>query len=666
MNASIKEEYAKLIRETQTESNAPGLTAGRRQELQNQIVELQNSEQAALSQLAVQKQQVLQQMTEAGPQPIPFGADSSQPKSLASNATVLPGGVTGMTSPQPFGTTPRSTSNATHAGRFTAATPDVALSQKIQSGSTAMTVANGVATGFVLTAVNRGSGATSGSVTVTDNLHPGLVFQSQSSDKRCSASGSTITCTTPSLGPNEATDFTIGVVVSSTAAASGTILKIDNVAAASTSGDADPSNNGSNPVTLTVYGPNVPSLFVENRIYVNGLTTHTNASAGDSIRFRFTLQNNSSSPANAATTPVVIHDQLDSRLTFVPNSVDPRTDRRCTAAGQAVTCTKSTALPVGIAGWDTFEIIIKPTNAAALTPYSSPIPNEVTVTAANLPEAAGGFGQTLINMLPGSISLSQYIVRADGTTLPNGPIRNNTDMTLRFYGGYNGFNASVLPPVLTMVLGPSFRFVPSSTNHGTDSRCVANGQTVTCTPIQGASLSPSFDIVVHVSDNTAQTQVVHASNRATATMPGIPPVNSDIAFDILPPGTPLTPYSGQLTVSAVDPTGYDWGVSVGFQSIIGNGVVSAKPIETRPPAPAGYSLISNEYEITLAPASVATGPFSVCITWTYSPLTAQDRMWAYEGDTPLGDITTPNGGTTNRRCGATNRLTRFVLVRPNP
>jgi hypothetical protein len=240
-------------------------------------------------------------------------------------------------------------------------------------------------------------------------------------------------------------------------------------------------------------------------------------------------------------------------------------------------------------------------------------------------------------------------------------------MTFRVSAGYDGFNASIPPPVLTDVLPPQLTFVPNSVDSHSDSRCVASGQTITCTYVPlNYGLNPFFDILVRASDAAAQTQIVHASNRVTATMPGIPAVSKDITFDILPPGTPLSPYSGGglLSMSVVDAAGTDWGVSVGFQSITGYGVVASNVVATRPPAPAGYSLVSNEYEIVLAPSSVATGPFWICIPWM--GLMPQDRMWAYDGTTPLGDVTDPNGSNASRRCGYANRLTRFVIARPNP
>jgi uncharacterized repeat protein (TIGR01451 family) len=413
--------------------------------------------------------------------------------------------------------------------------PDIALNQRIQNGGTAMTVVNGVATGFLLTAVNRG-GAASSAVTVKDTLHPGLVFQA-SGDPRCTASGATVTCTAPSLVPNASTDFRINVVIANSAAASGTILKITNVATASTSGDPEASNDISNPVTLTVMGPNIPLLFVQNRIWVNGLTEETYAQVGDPVRFHFVLQNISNPATTTAAAPVVIRDQLDSRLSFVPHDIDARTDARCTSSGQLVSCTRATALAVGFTAQDTFDIIVKPTNAAALTPYGSPITNEVTATAANLPEPSGGFGATRIKMLPATITLSLGIVRQDGAVLTTGSVRNNNTMVLRAFPGYNGFNASVPPPVVTDVLGSQFTFVPNSVDSRSDSRCLASGQTVTCTPLD-YGLHPYFDLVVRVSDSTAQTQVVHTTNRATASMPGLPSVSKDVAVDILPAGTP--------------------------------------------------------------------------------------------------------------------------------
>jgi hypothetical protein len=190
---------------------------------------------------------------------------------------------------------------------------------------------------------------------------------------------------------------------------------------------------------------------------------------------------------------------------------------------------------MGLTAADTFGIIVKPTMAAALTPYGSPITNEVTATAANLPEPAAGFGATRITMLPATISLSLGIVRQDGAVLTTGSVRNNNTMVLTASSGANGFNASVPPPVVTDVLGPQFTFVPNSVDPRTDRRCVASGQAVTCTRDSFNSALPgTFSFVVRVSDSMAASQVVHTTNRATASMPGLPSVSKEVALDILP------------------------------------------------------------------------------------------------------------------------------------
>jgi hypothetical protein len=62
MQASIQEEYAKLIGQAQADSKAPGLTPEKRKALQNQIAELQSGELAALKELSTQKNMALQQM----------------------------------------------------------------------------------------------------------------------------------------------------------------------------------------------------------------------------------------------------------------------------------------------------------------------------------------------------------------------------------------------------------------------------------------------------------------------------------------------------------------------------------------------------------------------------------------------------------------------------
>lgn len=129
-------------------------------------------------------------------------------------------------------------------GGGTVTPPDLTLTKSHAGNFTVGS--NGV---YSLTVTNAGFGSTTGAITVTDNLPPGLSFVSGTgAGWSCTASGQTVSCTNNGpLAPNFASTITLTVGVSGLA-----IPVVTNTASVSTAGDTNTANNSaSDPTTVS-------------------------------------------------------------------------------------------------------------------------------------------------------------------------------------------------------------------------------------------------------------------------------------------------------------------------------------------------------------------------------------------------------------------------------
>jgi hypothetical protein len=133
---------------------------------------------------------------------------------------------------------------------------------------------------FTLGVTNVGTGSTTGTITVTDNLATGLTFLSGSgAGFTCSAAGQLVSCTrTAVLTPGQSASITITVAVSATAGTS-----IVTTATVSTPGDSNLPNNTATVGPVTVGTP-APDLAITKA--VNGTIL-----AGGNATFTIGVQN---------------------------------------------------------------------------------------------------------------------------------------------------------------------------------------------------------------------------------------------------------------------------------------------------------------------------------------------------------------------------------------
>ena len=222
-----------------------------------------------------------------------------------------------------------------------------AYKEFVAGGSTtvSLTVANGETVRYRLTAINVGSGPTTGPITFTDTLHPALTFVPGGSDSRCGAVAQIVTCQSPGLlAPNQSVSFDFNVQVGSNAAPLGQSVQIDNAATGATPDDTDDVNDYSNLVVLTVDNPDTtppvvspPPNIVVNAILASG--THGNdANLPDSVAVANFI-NGGSATDNLDPNPIRL--PLDHVHCSNPSSiVDPHTPSTTTIFRVGTTCVR--------------------------------------------------------------------------------------------------------------------------------------------------------------------------------------------------------------------------------------------------------------------------------------------------------------------------------------
>ncbi len=182
---------------------------------------------------------------------------------------------------------------------------------------------------FTLAVTNVGNTPTTGALTITDNLPAGLSYISATGTGwSCSAAGSVVTCSNPTVvaAGAAAPPITLTVGVSSVAAPS-----VTNIASVTTPGDSFLGNNtASDPVTvITAIDAAISKIH-------SGTFT-----VGQNGVYSIRVTNAGSAPT---TGDLTVTDNLPAGLTFVSAS---GTGWTCSAAGAVVTCVNPVILPAG-------------------------------------------------------------------------------------------------------------------------------------------------------------------------------------------------------------------------------------------------------------------------------------------------------------------------------
>jgi uncharacterized repeat protein (TIGR01451 family) len=204
------------------------------------------------------------------------------------------------------------------------AVPDL----KITKTSSSPSFSVGTNASYSLVVQNVGQLATSGQVTVSDQLPTGLTFVSASGTGWTCNATSPVSCqrsdALSQTSPNNSYP-SISITFTPTAAAIGNVT---NTASVAGGGDVSPDNNSSS-VTNAVNG--VTDLTID-KAHTGDFTRGTNE------EYSLTVTNSGSGATNA---DVTISDVLPSGLTFVSGTGDGWNS--CTASGQTVSCVRPAA-----------------------------------------------------------------------------------------------------------------------------------------------------------------------------------------------------------------------------------------------------------------------------------------------------------------------------------
>jgi hypothetical protein len=295
---------------------------------------------------------------------------------------------------------------------------------------------------YTLTVNNVGTGASNGTITITDVLPVGLSFVSGSGNGwTCSANGQTVTCvsTTPIF-----VNGTNSVTVTVNPLTSGTV--VNN---ASVLGGGDVTQATSNDVTTTINPAPTPNLIINKSGPSTGIV-------GNTYNYTLTVNNTGTS---ATSGQIAVTDALPQGLSFVAGSGNGWT---CSASGQNVICTSSTAIFVN--GTVNIILTVNPTQ---------------TGTYVNIASVVGGGDNSSAN----SNSVTTVINPASAPSLSvtksgpsTGTVGVNYNYTLTVANiGTSATNGQI---TVTDVLPTGLNFVSAT---GSGWSCSAFGQTVNCT-----------------------------------------------------------------------------------------------------------------------------------------------------------------------------------------
>ncbi len=450
------------------------------------------------------------------------------------------------------------------------ATADLSLSKTHSGVFTAGN--NGV---YTLTVTNVGSAASSGAITVTDNLQSGLSFVSGGgAGWTFSVSGQTVTCTnfgSIASGASSSLNITVGV-------GNGVSGSVTNTAVVSNSGDSNSSNNTASDVTV-----------ISSSTDLTIVKTHVGSFiAGANGAFTLTVSNVG---ASASSGVITVTDTLPQGLSFVSAA---GSGWSFSVSGQTVSGASSASLGPGASS--SFNLTVSINGAA-----TGSVTNTATVSNSS-------DGNALNNTTSDTVTINGL---ADLTI--------SKTHTGNFTAGSNGaytvtvsnVGSSPSSGVITVTdnLPAGLGFVSASGSGWSSS---VSGQTVTCT--NPASLAPgalsSVTITVSVGTTVAGTvtNVAVVSNPSdtnpnnnTATDPTIVIGQTDLSiikkhtgtFTVGSSGTyTLTvtnvgsaPSSGPITVTDALPVGLSflsasgagWTFSVSSQTVTGTNAGSLGP-----------------------------------------------------------------------------------------
>jgi uncharacterized repeat protein (TIGR01451 family)/fimbrial isopeptide formation D2 family protein len=241
---------------------------------------------------------------------------------------------------------------------------------------------------YTLTASNSGNGATSGTITVTDNLPTGLTVAAVPviPNWNCSTTvvgSSTMTCTSTTVipsGANHPNAIALDVTVSAAAFAASPVTNVANI-----SGGGEPAfNNGNNSASdpTTINGaPDLSITKTHTGNFTRGLTTDS---------YTITVTNSGTAATNG--TIVTVTDTLPAGLT--PTAPTGLVNGwTCNINLQVVTCTRTNALAVG-QSYPVINVTVTVSQTAA-----NSVTNSVTVAGGGDANAANNTATDPTNII---------------------------------------------------------------------------------------------------------------------------------------------------------------------------------------------------------------------------------------------------------------------------
>ncbi|MDT7571339.1 MAG: hypothetical protein QOE05_1513, partial [Actinomycetota bacterium] len=332
---------------------------------------------------------------------------------------------------------------------------------------------------YTLAVRNAGTAATVGAIAVTDTLPADLSYVSASgSGWSCNASGQDVTCNRAASIPGGASPPTITLNV---AVANTTAEDVTNTASVQGAGDINGANDSdSDTATLTA-----ADLEIEK-------THGSDFEAGTTRSYNLRVRNVGSLPTSGTNT---VSDHLPAGLTYIDASGPGWT---CGAAGQDVTCTRTSAI-VGGGPVSTIQIQVAVGTAAVPS-----VTNTATVANAldRNPTNDSASDPTTVKTNDLSIEKSHAgTLRSGGTA--------TYDIDVENVGNADTRTAATVTDVLPT--GLSYEGFA-----GDVWSCSAAGQTVTCehsASIPAGSSAQTLELVTRVGA-AADTQVVNAASVA--------------------------------------------------------------------------------------------------------------------------------------------------------
>ncbi len=411
---------------------------------------------------------------------------------------------------------------------------------------------------YTITVTNSGTGATSGTVTVTDTLPAGLTYVSNTGTGwgTCSAVGQVVTCSRGDAlaASSSYPALTLTVNVSATAASS-----VTNNVSVSGGGEANVGNNSdSDPTTIN----QVADLTI-TKSHTGNFTQGQNGAT-------YTLTVTNSGTGSTAGV-VTVTDTLPTGLTFASNGGTGW--GACSAVGQVVTCSRNTVLAPG-ASYPALTINV---NVASNAPFS--VTNSVVVSGGGQVVTSNDTATdpTTINGVP-----DLTIAKSHTGNFTQG--QNGATYTITVTNSGTGATSGAVTVTDTLPAGLTFvSAAPAAWG------CSAVGQVVTCSrsdALAAASSYPAITITVNVS----ATAPASVTNTAAVSGGGETNTGNNSASD----PTTINPVA-DLTISKSHTGNFTRGSTGTYTLTVTNSGtgVTAGVVTVTDTLPAGLTFVSN-------------------------------------------------------------------------